>query len=304
MFYIFREDEYEKMNKIQRHNKAMEMKEADKEILDNEEEMDIEEEEMDPEEEMDVEEKEDNKKINSIIEKTKYVEIWQEKGNYYIDKKVNKLEYDITIELQKHDHFPKILDEQKIHDGYIITMPYYEGKKIKFNENMWFVKNYIKSLLISIKKLNSIGYVHGDIKPENFIYNNPNYYYLIDFNGSGKIGKKNENKKIASFPYMPPEKNIFTGFFNDNISNKESDLWSVGIILLQFITKNNIKFLKKGNNCEEKSLFQYSKLYGSNTSRIKTEKKIQFNKELDIFRPTVINKNYKREEIEKKMQLI
>ena len=72
---------------------------------------------------------------------------------------------------------------------------------------------------------------------------------------------------------MPPEKNIFTGFFNDNISNKESDLWSVGIILLQFITKNNIKFLKKGNNCEEKSLFQYSKLYGSNISKIKIKKK-------------------------------
>ena len=101
---------------------------------------------------------------------------------------------------------------------------------------------------------------------------------------------------------MPPEKNIYTGFFNDNISNKESDLWSVGIILLQFITKNNIKFLKKGNNCEEKSLFQYSKLYGSNISKIKIEKKIQFNKELDIFRPNVINKNYKREEIEKKIQ--
>ena len=204
------------------------------------------------------------------------------------------------LKLKKIEHFPKIFIDKTIKNEHLITIPYYEREKIKFDENIWFVKNYVKSLLLSIKKLNDIGYVHGDVKPENFIYINPNYYYLIDFNGSGKIGKKNENKKIASFPYMPPEKNIFTGFFNDNISNKESDLWSVGIILLQFITKNNIKFLKKGNNCEEKSLFQYSKLYGSNISKIKIEKKIQFNKELDIFRPNVINKNYKREEIEKK----
>ena len=57
------------------------------------------------------------------------MKIWQEKGNYYINKKVNELEYEIMIKLQKYDHFPKISHEQKIHNGHIITMPYYEGKK-------------------------------------------------------------------------------------------------------------------------------------------------------------------------------
>ena len=94
-------------------------------------------------------------------------------------------------------------------------MPYYKGKKINFNENIWFVKNYIKSLLISIKKLNDIGYVHGDIKPANFIYNNPKYYYLIDFNDYEEINIKNENKKIASFPYMHQEKNKYSIFFKN-----------------------------------------------------------------------------------------
>ena len=98
-------------------------------------------------------------------------------------------------------------------------MPYYEGKKIKFDEHMWFVKNYIKSLLLSIKKLNEVGYVHGDIKPNNFIYNNPKNYYLIDFNASDKINNKNNNIKIATFPYMPPEKNKLTSFYNNKISN-------------------------------------------------------------------------------------
>ena len=122
MFYIFREDEYEKMNEIQKYNKAIQMEEANKEILDNEEEMDVENEEKIYTEE----EKEENKIFDSKIEKTKYAEIWQEKGNYYINKKVNELEYEITIKLQKYDHFQKILREQKIHNGHIITMPYYE----------------------------------------------------------------------------------------------------------------------------------------------------------------------------------
>ena len=59
-------------------------------------------------------------------------------------------------------------------------------EKIKFNEHMWFVKNYLKSLLLSIKKLNEIHYVHGDIKPKNFIYNYPENNYLIDFNAFDK----------------------------------------------------------------------------------------------------------------------
>ena len=52
-----------------------------------------------------------------------------------------------------------------------------------------------------IKKLNEIDYVHGDIKPKNIIYNNPENNYLIDFNAFDKKNKKNNNKKIATFPH-------------------------------------------------------------------------------------------------------
>ena len=151
-------------------------------------------------------------------------------------------------------------------------MPYYEGKKIKFNESIWFVKNYVKALLLSIKKLNNMGYVHGDIKPDNFIYNNRENYYLIDFNSSDTKNKENNNIKIANFPYIPPEKNKYSDLYKD-ISNVKSDLWNLGIILLQFISKNKNIFLKNGKNCEESSLFQYSKLYGSDKSKIKNIKK-------------------------------
>ena len=63
-------------------------------------------------------------------------------------------------------------------------------KKIKFDEHIWFVKKYIKSLLLRIKKLNEIDYVHGDIKPKNIIYNNPENNYLIDFNAFDKKNKR------------------------------------------------------------------------------------------------------------------
>ena len=135
------------------------------------------------------------------------------------------------IQLKKEEHFPKIFTEITTDSEHIITMPYYEGKKIKFNESIWFVKNNIETLLLSIKKLNNIGYVHGDIKPDNFIYNNPENYYLIDFNSSDMKNKENNNTKIVTFPYIPQEKNKYTYLYKD-ISNVKSDLWSVGIILL------------------------------------------------------------------------
>ena len=79
---------------------------------------------------------------------------------------------------------------------------------------------------------------------------------------------------MGPFPYIPPEKNRFTDFHN-KISNVKSDLWSLGIILLQFISKNKNIFLRKRKDCEENSLFQYSILYGTNKSRIQKNKIIQ-----------------------------
>ena len=55
--------------------------------------------------------------------------------------------------------------------------------------------------------------------------------------------KENNNIKIATFPYIPPEKNKFSDLYKD-ISNVKSDLWSLVIILLQFISnyKNKVFF--------------------------------------------------------------
>ena len=117
------------------------------------------------------------------------------------------------------EHFQKILYEENKNGECYIVMPYYERKKIKFDEHMWLVKNNIKSLLLSLKKLNEVGYVHGDIKPNNYINNNPKNYYLIDFNASDKINKKNNSRKIENFPYMPPEKNKYISFYNNKITN-------------------------------------------------------------------------------------
>ena len=51
-------------------------------------------------------------------------------------------------ELQTLEHFPKILNKKEIENNFFVEMPYYQFIKVNFIENMWFVKNYVKYLLL------------------------------------------------------------------------------------------------------------------------------------------------------------
>jgi len=158
-------------------------------------------------------------------------------------------------------------------------MPKYESTKIEYTENMNFVKGYIKSLLLSIKQLNEKEYIHGDIKPDNFLYKNSKEYHLIDFNSvlSTDQKKKIKSVKTSTFPFIPPETNRLCKWYKE-MPYKESDLWSVGIILLFFLCKKSIfneKICTEEFNQRRNALIEYVYLYGkSNTGVIESEKSI------------------------------
>ena len=132
-------------------------------------------------------------------------------------------------------HFPKVKIYNQEEKKYIF-MKYYGCHKINFEAGFNYVKNYIKSLLLCLKKMHKENYIHGDVKPDNFIYIKKKIYYLIDFDFSAKIGSENPAK--CSYPYNSPDKNNYMTTYG-KVSEK-SDIWSVGIILLFFYAKRNI----------------------------------------------------------------
>ena len=142
-------------------------------------------------------------------------------------------------------------------------------------------------------------------KTSNYLYLNPEKYVLIDFNASGKINDKNVNQKIGTYPYIPPEVNKFCEI--DKKNDKKRDLWSVGIILLFFMSKNKNIFedmLKQKPDInlecqEEKSLFQYSILYGINISKIKQTEKLKYGGNFHYYDKYFIDNNYNRDKNEK-----
>lgn len=239
------------------------------------------------------------KKINEICKKIQdNVFTFYDNNNHYIKKIMSEREYTIISKFQKIEHFPKIHKFEKIGNKYIVDMPFYNSKKLNFKENIQFVKNYIRALLLSIKSMNEKNYVHGDIKPNNFIYNNLNDYFLIDFDSSLELSENlDDMNHFQTFPFIPPECNVLCYHYN-SIPNKKSDLWSVGIILLYFLAEKEIfKKIIIEQQCPNRrnSLFQYINLYGKHESKIKKDE-LLINKDLQ---DTKFDKNFIKNNIKK-----
>ena len=106
---------------------------------------------------------------------------------------------------------------------------------------------------------NEIGIIHCDLKCENFIIDDNGVVHLIDFGFSKKISKfdfpqnnqinsgtnNSSDKSVCGSPnYMAPE------LIRNQQPSKESDIWSVGIILYA-ITTGNLPF----QSTDKKELF-------------------------------------------------
>lgn len=111
-------------------------------------------------------------------------------------------------------------------------------KKKNFDKNNKFIIKAIVNLLINIQEQSII---HLDIKPENFVFTdtNRNDLRIIDFGSSQIYNFENKNElhisEIIGTPfYISPE------YYWNNIITYNTDVWSLGIIMLILETGQNI----------------------------------------------------------------
>ena len=98
----------------------------------------------------------------------------------------------------------------------------------------------IKNMLICINSLHKMGYVHLDIKLENFIIHKNYKLFLIDFGCSHKVIKNDEEEKIilesGTIGYNSPE------IYNCKYHNT-SDFWNWAIcIWIMFVDESPFSF--------------------------------------------------------------
>ena len=87
---------------------------------------------------------------------------------------------------------------------------------------------YIACMVLIIEHLHERNVIYRDLKPENIMVDEDGYAKLIDF-GTAKIINGRTNTVVGTAHYMAPEIIKGTGY------SLEADLWSLGVILFEFI---------------------------------------------------------------------
>lgn len=141
-----------------------------------------------------------------------------------------------TLEHNKLDHlFLKII-RYKPHKIYM--------EKYKTNLNEVSFKpgiitlsskiDILYKLLVSLHALHSINVIHGDIKPENILWNSETDIKVIDF-GISNLGGYNrytsipQSNNIYTLYWKPPE------IISDSIYTNKADIWAMALVFIRVL---------------------------------------------------------------------
>jgi serine/threonine protein kinase len=108
-------------------------------------------------------------------------------------------------------------------------------------------KRWIKQVAEAINYLHAIGVSHNNIRPENIIFDKHNVIKVVglglasiywDLELEQLIPKKKilfkSNKEFEKLNHLPPE-----AFESESFDPRNADVWSVGLLLCQMVSKHN-----------------------------------------------------------------
>lgn len=188
-----------------------------------------------------------------------------------IKKKSDALrEIKILRKLKKREGFPQIYNVINDNNNISIVTRFINGEELFYwtvdrlrqtNNNIseHEIKDIFKKMVINTRNLHQVGFVHLDIKLENFLISKIEGEYnltLIDF-GSGHPYSKSLIKLseiVGTRGYSPIE--IYNGFYHET-----TDVWSLGICLWIFTTGNTPFYDREKLNIKKnKDIFKFPTL--------------------------------------------
>ena len=163
------------------------------------------------------------------------------------EKNINDILREAQI-LSKFDckYITKYYDSSRENKNFYILMEYCSGENLEIflgkykNSNkplpQDLIYDIISQLCLGLKEIHDKNVVHRDIRPSNILINEDNKIKIADFGLSHQLNpSKNytltQNKGGACF-YIAPE------IFKDGKYNKKSDIYSLGCIIYELLTKS------------------------------------------------------------------
>ncbi|MBT3232441.1 MAG: serine/threonine protein kinase [Calditrichaeota bacterium] len=146
-----------------------------------------------------------------------------------------------TIASIRHPNVVKVLEFGRVDDVPYMALEWVEGGTLAdrltdgpLPQNS--LHKIAKEILTGLKAVHETGMVHRDLKPDNILIGTDGHVRLADFSLAGFSGrsKMTEHGAVLGSPaYMAPE------LLDSEPASPSSDLYSVGIILLEALTGSN-----------------------------------------------------------------
>ena len=158
--------------------------------------------------------------------------------NHYIDFWVEDENFDINKIKYKTDEYLYILYKY-FPNGDLLDYLENLEKKTNYKFTSEFYWDIIFEMIMGLKYIHELGYIHLDIKPTNFLVDENGYLKLTDFGLCLKISELPFLTDITEGDFIYISKELFN-FNSQGILNAKTDIFSLGLSILEIIGKINL----------------------------------------------------------------
>ncbi|MCL4253660.1 MAG: serine/threonine protein kinase [Anaerolineae bacterium] len=135
-----------------------------------------------------------------------------------------------AVKMLSHPHIPRMYTYGQVEKFPFIARRYIEGENLlsrleKGNMPLFKIERYLHNLCLALEYAHEQDVVHGNIHPNNILFDKEDKVYLTDF-GVNAI----KHNPFVKSPYHAPE------LAQSRTADVKSDIYSLGIILFEWIT--------------------------------------------------------------------
>ena len=181
--------------------------------------------------------------VRPVAENTVYAMKWLPPGANHSRSAAAELKHEFSVgKTLDHSSVIKTYDFGTGKDGTYMVMEFFKTPNLKqqINEGIDRLHFRLEAILIAAAKaldyMHDQGWVHRDIKPDNYLVRDDNEVRLIDFNLSQKIKKglakifSGKGKIQGTYSYMAPEQ------IRGQTLDERADIYSFGCMVYELLT--------------------------------------------------------------------